>query len=88
MKVYIKEDRSIPEGYTYRRCDTYTAEELVAACSLPDEHSNWRDLQLNQLEVPRQNPHAVEYVKIHPRKTYTQADRIAIMAIEIRGGKA
>ena len=76
MKVNIKEDRSIPEGYTYSRCDTYTAEELIKACSLADEFT-WRTREWR-------NPHAVAYVKAHPKETYNVDDNIAIMRMTSR----
>ena len=72
MRIYVKENREIPEGYTYTRCDKYSAEELIAACSHTDEFSF----------CPRKdhrNPHAVAYVKEHRKKVYTTEDVIEIM---------
>lgn len=73
MKVYVKENRSIPEGYTYRRCDTYTAAELIAACSLENNDGFARP--------GWQNPHAVAYVEKHRKAAYTVEDKLAILAL-------
>lgn len=72
MRVYVKENREIPEGYTYIRCDKYSAEELIAACSHTDEFSFCTRKQYR-------NPHAVAYVKEVKKKVYTTEDVIEVM---------
>jgi hypothetical protein len=76
MTVDIKEDKSIPPGYTYKRCDTYTAEELIVSCSTDERGGfakrGWR------------NPYAVEYVRRNPKAKYTLEDKMAIWEMAAR----
>lgn len=76
MTVDVKADKSIPPGYTYTRCDTYTAEELIASCSMDERGGfvkrGWR------------NPYAVEYVRRNPKSLYTIEDKMAVWEMAAR----
>lgn len=61
MRVIIKADLSIPEGYTLIDCNKYTPEEFIRACG---------PLALNG----RVNLNAVDYVRQNPRKEYDTED--------------
>lgn len=78
MKVQIKSPE-IPEGYTYRRCDAYTPEEFVQACSINYDAGIWSLLPANKM-----NPHAIAHVKKNPKAEYTTEDVLAVMRKTIR----
>ena len=76
MTIDIKTDKSIPPGYTYKRCDTYTADELIAACSAGGNRGLTR--------CGRKNPYAEEYVRQNPKQQYTVDDKMAIWEMATR----
>ena len=66
MRVAIKEDMTIPPGYTLVRCDTYTHEELMQACA--------PSIRRTADGRERINLNALEYVAAHPKMVYTSED--------------
>ena len=72
MRVTIKQNQAIPEGYTYINCNHYTPEEFVRACSPAIKGC------INQ--------NALDYVRDHPRKTYDTEDlyRVRMMRPVLR----
>lgn len=69
MRVQIKADVSIPPGFTYTRCDTYTAEQLLTAATPGG---------MGRGDKRRVNLNAVEYIAAHPKEIYTSEDLFRI----------
>lgn len=63
MRVQILEDISIPEGYTYKRCDQYTPEEFLERYT--DDNG-------------KVSQYYLEYVAANPKDVYTAKDVIEI----------
>lgn len=63
IHVQIKKDLSIPDGYTYKRCDRYSPKEF-------------REFYLNERGYESED--CKEYMEEYQKEFYTNDDKIAI----------